>query len=200
MSFPGKGEGTSLSVTPEMAPKPTGKVMPLIFSAIRAEARPGGSSLAFVKKYLKSEEGFENNTLLLKTLKKGVESGMLEKEGASFKIPGEVHLPPPDETVTVKELQEGEGPAAVTGNTVTMSYDGRIQDGTRFDAAEKFRFTLGAGDVIKGWDRGIVGMKRGGKRQLIIPPKLGYGKKGSAPEIPPNATLDFTVTLLSISK
>ena len=84
MSFPAKGEGTSLSVRAEMAPKPTGKVMPLIFSAIRAEARPGGSSLAFVKKYLKSEEGFENNTLLLKTLKKGVESGMLEKEGASF--------------------------------------------------------------------------------------------------------------------
>ena len=74
-------------------------------------------------------------------------------------------------------------------------YIGTLDDGTEFDRGTGFRFTIGDGDVIKGWDRGIVGMKVGGRRKLVVPSKLGYGKKGSAPEIPPNATLHFDCTL-----
>ena len=77
-----------------------------------------------------------------------------------------------------------------------MSYVGTLEaDGSRFDAGKDFRFTLGAGVVIKGWDRGIVGMRVGGRRKLVVPSKLGYGKKGSGPEIPPSSTLLFDVTL-----
>ena len=76
---------------------------------------------------------------------------------------------------------------------------GTLDDGYQFDAGKKFTFELGAGDVIKGWDRGVLGMKRGETRKLVVPSKLGYGAKGSAPDIPPHATLHFTVTLNSSS-
>mgnify|MGYP001145806012 CR=1 FL=1 len=79
-----------------------------------------------------------------------------------------------------------------------MKYRGTLEDGTEFDAASRFDFTLGAGEVIKGWDKGIDGMRVGGKRKLIIPSKLGYGKRGSPPEIPPNATLVFDVELIAV--
>lgn len=79
-----------------------------------------------------------------------------------------------------------------------MKYRGTLEDGTEFDAASKFAFTLGAGEVIKGWDEGIEGMRVGGERRLTIPPKLGYGKRGSPPEIPPDATLVFDVELLAV--
>ena len=104
--------------------------------------------------------------------------------------------PPADEVVGTEDVSIGDGAAAQKGDDVAMSYVGTLEaDGSRFDAGTNFRFTLGAGDVIKGWDRGIVGMKEGGRRKLVVPPKLGYGKKGSGPEIPPNATLLFDVTL-----
>lgn len=79
-----------------------------------------------------------------------------------------------------------------------MKYRGTLEDGTDFDTASKFEFTLGAGEVIKGWDNGIEGMRVGGKRRLTIPPKLGYGRRGSPPEIPPSATLVFDVELLAV--
>jgi FKBP-type peptidyl-prolyl cis-trans isomerase len=75
--------------------------------------------------------------------------------------------------------------------------------GKKFDSSvgsKPFTFRLGAGEVIAGWDRGIEGMKVGGKRELIIPPQLGYGKRGSPPDIPPNATLIFEVQLLKVQK
>mmetsp|Transcript_16746 Transcript_16746/g.20115 ORF Transcript_16746/g.20115 Transcript_16746/m.20115 type:complete len:83 (-) Transcript_16746:878-1126(-) len=71
-------------------------------------------------------------------------------------------------------------------------------NGYMFDKAKNFTFVLGAGEVIKGWDLGIVGMKIGGSRKLVVPPKLGYGKRGCAPDIPGNATLHFSVTLKKI--
>ena len=81
-----------------------------------------------------------------------------------------------------------------------MKYRGTLaSDGSEFDAASRFEFTLGAGEVIKGWDTGILGMRVGGKRTLIIPPKLGYGKRGSPPEIPGDATLVFDVELLAVN-
>ena len=97
------------------------------------------------------------------------------------------------------EVEEGSGAEAGAGSCCTMSYAGTLHsDGSKFDSASKFTFTIGAGEVIKGWDLGVKGMKVGGKRNLTVPAKLGYGKRGSPPEIPGDATLCFEVKLLSV--
>jgi FKBP-type peptidyl-prolyl cis-trans isomerase len=100
------------------------------------------------------------------------------------------------------DLKVGKGPAAKAGDTVKVHYTGKLMDGTKFDSSldrdEPFSFTLGEGGVIKGWDEGVVGMKKGGKRKLVIPSELAYGKRGSPPKIPPDAPLTFEIELLSI--
>src|SRR4030042_2263806 len=99
-------------------------------------------------------------------------------------------------------LQEGNGPEAKSGDQVAVNYIGKLEDGTTFDenisTSTPFTFTLGAGMVIPGWEQGILGMKIGEKRKLVIPPNLAYGARGVSGIIPPNATLIFEVTLLSI--
>jgi rhodanese-related sulfurtransferase len=104
--------------------------------------------------------------------------------------------------VDIKTLKEGDGATAVPHSKVTVHYTGWLMDGTKFDSSvdrgTPFEFTLGGGRVIRGWDIGVEGMKVGGKRQLIIPPELGYGKKGAGKVIPANATLKFDVELLSL--
>jgi peptidylprolyl isomerase len=106
-------------------------------------------------------------------------------------------------TLMIKDLKKGTGPKATAGQSVDMQYSGVLfKDGTKFDASwnrggQPFTFTLGAGMVIPGWDQGIVGMQKGGRRLLIIPPELGYGAQGSGP-IPPNAPLVFVVDLDAI--
>jgi FKBP-type peptidyl-prolyl cis-trans isomerase len=102
----------------------------------------------------------------------------------------------------VTDVFVGTGVEAQNGNTVSVLYTGSLDDGMVFDASSKhgnqpFSFTLGIGQVIKGWDLGVAGMKVGGKRELVIPPELGYGASGAGGVIPPNATLHFTVELLS---
>jgi FKBP-type peptidyl-prolyl cis-trans isomerase FkpA len=96
----------------------------------------------------------------------------------------------------------GSGQEAKTGDTVSVNYTGWLADGTKFDSSydrnQTFDFTLGAGNVIKGWDEGVVGMKVGGKRKLIIPPDLAYGASGYPPVIPANATLTFEIELVAI--
>ncbi len=91
---------------------------------------------------------------------------------------------------------------AKAGQSVTVHYRGRLSDGRQFDASydrgEPFTFTLGASEVIKGWDQGVAGMKVGGKRKLTIPPHLGYGEMSASPKIPSNATLIFDVELLRV--
>ena len=100
------------------------------------------------------------------------------------------------------DLVVGKGKVAKTGDHVTMHYRGTLTNGTIFDESykrgEPFPVTLGAGEVIKGWDEGIPGMKEGGKRKLIIPPDMGYGERGAGSDIPPNATLVFEVELLKV--
>lgn len=105
-------------------------------------------------------------------------------------------------TLTGKDVVVGTGAEAVPGKTVSVHYVGMLPDGTVFDASrprgQAFSFTLGSGQVIKGWDQGVAGMKVGGKRQLIIPPDLAYGSQGAGSSIPPNATLIFEVELLEV--
>jgi FKBP-type peptidyl-prolyl cis-trans isomerase len=102
----------------------------------------------------------------------------------------------------METLKAGEGTEAKSGDRVTVHYVGTLTDGKKFDSSRDrgkgFQFTLGKGEVIKGWDQGVVGMKVGGKRRLRIPPELAYGEHGSPPTIPPNAGLVFDIELVSI--
>ncbi|MCA1645796.1 MAG: FKBP-type peptidyl-prolyl cis-trans isomerase [Chloroflexi bacterium] len=98
--------------------------------------------------------------------------------------------------------QVGTGTEALAGKTVSVHYTGWLLDGTKFDSSkdrnQPFSFPLGRGQVIKGWDEGVAGMKVGGKRTLVIPPDLGYGARGAGGLIPPNTTLKFEVELLDV--
>jgi len=100
-------------------------------------------------------------------------------------------------------IEEGTGDKPEKGSKVKVHYTGMLEDGTVFDSSVKrgtpIEFTLGVGQVIKGWDEGIADMKEGGKRQLIIPPDLAYGPIGYPPVIPPNSTLTFDVELVEVN-
>ena len=101
-----------------------------------------------------------------------------------------------------EELAVGDGAEASPGQQVTVHYTGWLTDGTQFDSSkdrdDPFVFGLGEGEVIKGWDEGVTGMKVGGRRKLTIPPQLGYGARGAGGVIPPDATLVFEVELLGV--
>ena len=96
----------------------------------------------------------------------------------------------------------GQGQEVKSGDTVTVNYSGYLENGTKFDSSydrnAPFTTQIGVGQVIKGWDEGIVGMKAGGKRKLIIPSSLGYGAQGAGNSIPPNSTLVFDVELIGV--
>jgi FKBP-type peptidyl-prolyl cis-trans isomerase len=100
------------------------------------------------------------------------------------------------------EIQPGTGDEARAGQEVTVHYTGWLTDGRKFDSSrdrgDPFKFGLGKGQVIRGWDEGVAGMKVGGKRRLVIPPELGYGQRGAGGAIPPGATLLFNVELLGV--
>nr|WP_246561284.1 FKBP-type peptidyl-prolyl cis-trans isomerase [Geobacter grbiciae] len=102
------------------------------------------------------------------------------------------------------DLVVGNGPKPTSGKPVKVHYTGWLENGTKFDSSvdrnEPFVFTIGAGEVIPGWDEGVMTMKVGGKRRLIVPAQLGYGAAGAGGVIPPNATLIFEVELLEVAK
>ena len=107
-----------------------------------------------------------------------------------------------DGELIIEDLKVGEGNAVAQYNIVTVNYTGWLTDGTKFDSSlnpgrTPFRFTVGGGQVIKGWDEGLIGMKVGVKRKLTIPPSMGYGNQDMG-DIPPNSTLVFEIDLLII--
>lgn len=122
--------------------------------------------------------------------------------GSSASSPSSASTPAYSQT----DLVVGTGATATSGRTVTVSYTGWLYDasksdfkGTQFDSSANFTFVLGAGRVIAGWDQGVVGMRVGGQRRLIIPPSLAYGSQSPSSAIPPNSTLVFDITLLNVN-
>jgi FKBP-type peptidyl-prolyl cis-trans isomerase len=184
-------------------------VLDKIIYAIRQQ--PGsktskGVSRLAITKWLKAELAYDNVNAIKTALKKGVEKGQLEQNGQSFRIKGDPVEEEDSPQLEIKDLKVGgsedgnDDLVAQVGDQVTVKYVGKLDNGQQFDSAPSFLFKLGAGDVIKGWDQGIQGMKIGGKRKLIVPSKLGYGKRGCAPDIPGDATLHFVVTLKAIDR
>ena len=104
--------------------------------------------------------------------------------------------------LVITDEKVGDGVGATAGKLVTVHYTGRLTNGTKFDSSvdrnQPFRFMLGVGQVIKGWDDGVQGMKIGGKRKLVIPANMAYGERGAGGSIPPNSVLEFDVELLSV--
>jgi peptidylprolyl isomerase len=128
-------------------------------------------------------------------------SGESSAEKTKPKVTAPTGAPP--KKLEIKELEEGSGAEAKAGDEVTVQYVGvNYKNGKEFDSSwsrsEPFSFTLGAGEVIPGWDQGVEGMKVGGRRELIIPPELAYGEAGAPPSIAPNETLVFVIDLLEI--
>ncbi|MBI4158338.1 MAG: FKBP-type peptidyl-prolyl cis-trans isomerase [Candidatus Yanofskybacteria bacterium] len=109
-----------------------------------------------------------------------------------------------DNGLTVQDVVVGTGKTAENGDTLSAHYIGKLENGTVFDESygrgQPIQFVLGAGQLIQGWELGLVGMKEGGKRRLVIPPELGYGTQGAGGAIPPNATLFFEIELMSVQK
>lgn len=102
----------------------------------------------------------------------------------------------------IEDLKIGRGVAVKSGDTILIHYRGTLTNGTEFDSSykrnEPFETAIGVGRVIEGWDKGVIGMKVGGKRKLTIPPDMGYGSQGAGDAIPPNSTLIFEVELMGI--
>jgi FKBP-type peptidyl-prolyl cis-trans isomerase len=109
-----------------------------------------------------------------------------------------------DNGLVVQDVVVGSGKSAENGDTLSAHYIGALEDGTVFDESysrgQPIQFVLGSGQLIQGWELGLVGMKEGGKRHLVIPSELGYGTQGAGNAIPPNATLVFEIELVSVTK
>jgi FKBP-type peptidyl-prolyl cis-trans isomerase FkpA len=125
------------------------------------------------------------------------------KQSAEAAAPAKPTFPVAEVTaLKMEDLKVGTGALAEAGKTVSVHYTGWLTNGTKFDSSkdqgQPFSFQVGAGEVIKGWDQGVTGMKVGGARRLTIPPSLGYGSRGAAGVIPPDATLVFDVDLLGV--
>jgi FKBP-type peptidyl-prolyl cis-trans isomerase len=127
-----------------------------------------------------------------------------EPEKSDFAPSEGTPLPPGPKELQITDDVVGTGAEAKSGDNVAVHYTGTLMNGRKFDSSrdknKPFDFKIGGGQVIKGWDQGVVGMKVGGKRRLVIPSDLGYGAGGHPPDIPPNAGLKFEVELMDVKK
>jgi peptidylprolyl isomerase len=175
-------------------------------SALIAGCGSGGSSTITIGNENKADEALATATTPASSSTSSTStSSTTATTPTSGPLSKEPHVTPPSgpapSKLVTKELIRGTGKEAKTGDTVSVNYVGVLyKNGKVFDASwkrnEPFSFTLGKGQVIKGWEQGVVGMKVGGRRELIIPASLAYGAKGSPPTIPPNEPLVFVVDLL----
>jgi len=195
-------------------PKPTGKrgggggggvgggaqlsYLDKVIEAIRALQSPGGSSRAAIGKYVQGKwPGAGDPKQLKNAFKRGVGQGKLRQVGQKFVVAGDPEVEAPAlEPLEVEDVALGDaGRLVEDGDEVSVSYVGTLVDGgTEFDRGE-ISFVVGEGEVIKGWDQGVKGMGVGGRRVLVVPARLGYGKRGSPPDIPGGAALRFAMTL-----
>lgn len=185
-----------------MKPKTATTVLDKIIAAIRAlKGGPKGSSRTAISKFLKEEFDYDNANALKTALKKGVSTQKQVQSGQSFQVAGHVITVEEEKGIQQEDIRVGtDGPEAVQGDAVTVAYVGTLDNGYQFDKASSFTFVLGAGDVIKGWDLGVLGMRKGGKRKLIVLSKYGYGKRGCAPDIPGGTMLHFIITMKQIDQ
>ena len=183
-------------------------VLDKVVNAIRGLKSPSGSSTKAIISYILKEEGQTNENAIKKACKNGVIKGHLEQLKASYLVKGE-NYESTEEKVEILERYDDEDDAPITSSStqrvveerdqVTISYTGCLESTRKqFDAGKSFTFQVKAGDVIKGMDQGVLGMKVGSRRKLLIPSSLGYGKRGSKPDIPPDAALIFDIKLLKI--
>lgn len=171
-------------------------------SALIAGCGSGGSSTITIGNENKADEALATTTTKTTSTSTTATTATTPTSGPLSKEP---HVTPPHgpapSKLETKDLVKGTGTEAKTGSAVTVNYVGVLyKNGKVFDASWKrnqpFSFTLGKGQVITGWEKGVVGMKVGGRRELIIPAKEAYGTRGSPPTIPPNEPLVFVVDLL----
>jgi peptidylprolyl isomerase len=151
-------------------------------------------------------------SILLTATAVAVSSSLVASAGARAADPGqagqakEKKMTKTESGLEYRDVKEGTGEKPTAGQTCVVHYTGWLwennEKGKKFDSSKDrgapFSFSVGAGEVIKGWDEGVASMKVGGKRELVIPPELGYGRRGAGGVIPPNATLFFEVELLSL--
>jgi FK506-binding nuclear protein len=151
------------------------------------------------KKTKETKESPQQSAKKAKTETKPVEKKQQQKQQTPAKTPGKKTI---EGGVIIEDLRQGQGAPAKQGKMVQVFYEGRFKTNNKvFDSATKgagFKFRLGRGEVIRGWDAGVPGMKVGGKRRIICPPNMAYGAKGSPPTIPPNSTLVFEVELKNV--
>lgn len=192
----GQAEATTATADAGRAKAKT--VLDKVLWSVGSLAEPAGASRVAIAKCVSATFGEVSAPLLKRALAAGVKAGKFAQTGQRFMLAG-VHLAPRAGASVVKTvIKEGSGAAAGVGDKVDVRYVGTLaSDGSEFDRAAHFQFTLGEGEVIKGWDApgGILGMRAGERAQLEVPPSLGYGKRGAGREIPPDSTLLFDVTL-----
>jgi len=149
-----------------------------------------------------NETSLSRRSLLALVLAAGAVAGLGACDKKEEPAAGPRREPPPKEELKIEDLVVGTGAEAKNGSKVKVHYRGTLKNGTEFDSSyerkEPLPVTIGAGGVIMGWEKGLPGMKVGGKRRLTIPSDLGYGDKGQPPKIPPFATLVFEIELVSV--
>jgi len=177
--------------------KKTLTVLDKIIMAIRSQKSPNGSSLQSIKKYCEIEFNYNNSLGMKKILKNNIDNGILTKNKASFLVTSDPIYEDLSEKVDIINIIIGKDSKEVTkGDNVTISYTGTLHaTGNKFESASNFEFIVGVGDVIKGMDQGVIGMCIGGRRKVIIPSSLAYGKRGSSPDIPSDSILCFDIKL-----